>query len=255
MAGYRRKRTFRKPRVKRRRFNITGATGMTRRGNPYMASRLGGVTLRQKRMVYAGVLAPSGSLSTGTSYFWQYQTVSLDKGIKNFDATSTTLTGLSNKSEYQALFDQYKLGAYKITLRPRMQDINAAQFITTGGTGTTGAHPPPRFCICIDGKSTLTPSGTYSPSTLNTLLENGGKIYRADKPVNIYVKSWITEQYGGGANRYVRAKYTDLNNVAGTDMAHRGFHMFLFREGFDSSNTQLEWDVFITYYLTFKNAK
>lgn len=251
MAWNKRKSTMKRKRTTRWRFNISN---MTRRGNPYRAPRLAGATLRTKRMVYAGTLSPAAALSIGTSYFWQYQTVSLDKGIKNFDASSTTLTGLSNKSEYQALFDQYKLGAYKVTFRPRVQDINMAQVGVSGSVYTPSINPP-RFAICIDGKSTLTPTGTYGASTLNTVLENGGKIYRGDKPFSIYVKSWVTEQYGGGANRYVRAKYTDLSTSAGTDTAHRGFHMFLFREGFTTSNTDLAWDVFITYYLTFKNQK
>lgn len=213
-------------------------------------------TLRVKRMVYQGVLAPAAGLSTGTNYFWQYQTVSLTKGLKQFDAGSPTIgTGntLTNLVEYQALFDQYKLGAYKVTLRPRMQEINANQVSTTGDQ-IFPAYQVPYMCILQDCKNTVTPSGTYGAASLNTLLEGGGKIRRADRPINIYIKPYVTEQYGTGAIRHVRPTWTDTTGV-GPDMPHNGFHMYLFRNGFEQSNQFLAWDVTITYYLTFRNPK
>lgn len=222
---------------------------------PIRNNRLAGATLRVKRMVYAGVLAPSATLTTGTSYFWQYNTVSLTRSIANFNGVSSSLGGLTNLAEYTPLFDQYKLGAYKVTFRPRIMNISSDQTTPSANIANPATYPP-QFVTLIDGKNTLNPGGTYSPATLNTLLEAGGKIRRGDKPFSIYVKPWIPEQYGTGATRYVRPKFTDLD-TAGQAMSHRGFHLFLMRQGFysDANDTACTWDVYVTYYLTFKNQK
>lgn len=206
--------------------------------------------MRVKRHVCIGTLSPAADMSTGTTYFWQYVQPSLDRVMAQFDGTGSALGSLTNKSEYQALFDQYRLGGLKFTFRPRVQDMNYDQ-----NAAATPTQRVPFFAISMDPQSTLTPTGTYSLANLNLLLENGARIVRADRTFKVYLKPKVQEQYGAGATRYVSPKFTNLNDATGTDMKHRGFHLFLYREGMNSSAVGLAWDVFVTFYLTFKNPK
>lgn len=209
--------------------------------------------MQARRKVYSGYLTPGASLNTAVGNFWQFQTVSLNNGLFQYNATPTRLTGLTNVSEYAALYDQYRLRAVKFEFLPKMGAIVQTQVV--GATpATTSAFQPPRVCIIKDPMSTITPSGTYSSGTLNTLLENGGKIYRADRKFSVYLRPKIVEQYGTGATRYVSPMWTSTD-AAGLAMEHRGFHMFLFRNNFDTSSADFAFDVFTTYYLQFKNPK
>lgn len=206
------------------------------------------VTLSVRRLCVSG--SPMTVSTTAVQNFWRYQTVSLDSGFQQFDVAGTTLVSLSNKGEYQALFDEYKLSAYKVTLIPKFVNYQTDQAVALGSTLV------PYICIVKDPQSKLVPTGTWSATTLNILLENGGKIYRADRPINIYIKPKVTEQYGGGADRYVSPKFTDLSTAAGTSMPHRGFHMFVFVGTWvPAALAGLAWDVRTTYYLKFKNMK
>lgn len=180
--------------------------------------------------------------------------VSLAQGPRDFSAAGNRLTGLNNLAEYQALFEQYKLSAYKVTFMPRLQNISAQQY-EGGVLTTTPAFRVPRFVIQKDAEGRIVPAGLYGPSTLNILMEGGGRIVRGDRTFSVYMKPKIVEQYGGGADRYVTPKYTDVGTTVGINVPHRGFHLMLFREGFDVANADMKWDVFITYYLRFKNAK
>jgi len=205
-------------------------------------------------MVYAGQIAPDATLNNAVQNFWNYMEVSLANGPKSFNVANTLLTGLSNVTEYQNLFEQYRLTGYKVTLMPRLQDINAGQ--TVGGTMTaTTAFRPPRWVLQKDATTKIIPTGTYGPTVLNQLLEGGGKILRADRTQSIYIRPKVVEQYGGGADRYVSPKWTDLSTAAGIGVPHRGFNLMLFREGFDTSNTDLKWDVFLTYFVQFRNPR
>lgn len=203
-----------------------------------------------KRMVSG--TTPLTFSTTATTNFWKYNTVSLDSGFLNY-SSGTALVNLTNLAEYQALFDQYKLNGYKLTFRPKFFNYNYNQINPTTGTTTTNI---PYFCIVKDPMSTITPVGGWSQSTLNTLLEQGGKIIRADRTVSIYIKPKIVEQYGGGANRYISPRFTDLTTVAGVATQHRGFHLFYFNGTWDTASVASNaWDVYITYYLSFKNPK
>lgn len=207
-----------------------------------------GTGLATRRLVVSG--SPVTVSTVATSNFWRYQTVSLDSGFQQMDVAGTTLVSLSNKTEYQALFDEYKLSAFKITLVPKYVNYSTDQAVALGTTLV------PYVCIVKDPQSTLTPSGTWSNTTLNTLLENGGKIYRADRPVNIYMRPMVQEQYGSGATRHIRPRYTELASAAGTAMQHRGFHIYFFVGTWvPAQMAGLAWDVRVTYYLRFKNQK
>lgn len=210
----------------------------SRRGTPY---------LRVRRTCYLGQFTPGTASTAG---FWQYRTVSLAKGF--FDSTGASMGGLSNLSEYTPLFDLYKLKAFKITLRPKFVALNTGQINAT----TSAVKDLPYVGIKIDPSDTAVASGTYSPATLNSFLEQTGvRIRRADRPINIYVKPKVTDTYGGGgALRYVYPTWTDLSTPAGQDVAHRGYWLYFWNQNFNNTDF-LPYDVFITYYLQFKGAK
>lgn len=195
-----------------------------------------------KRTCYLGTIAPNTNTTPG---FWQYRSVSLNSGFTN--ETNTNMGGLSNVAEYQALFDQFKLCAFKITLRPRANDLQYDQ------TGAALVRDIPYVSIVKDPVDAVIPAGIYSSSNLNSFLESGNvRTYRADKPVTIYMKPKVQEQFGSGAIRYVTPKWTTLDST-GINMPHRGFGCFFHNQSMTGIfNTH---DVFITYYLKFKGMR
>lgn len=200
--------------------------------------------IKVARTCYLGNYLPN---AVGTQGFWQYRTVSLASGY--LDQTGVSLGGLSNLAEYQLLFDQFKLSSFKITLRPNVLDLNQTQ------SASTLTYQPPYVHVIMDPASGVTPSGTYSVATVNSFLENGKvRTYRGDKKINIYVKRpKIIEEYGGGADRYVSPRWTQLDSQ-GINMPHRGFHLMHQAQNM-TANNNVSYDVWITYYLRFKGMK
>lgn len=197
-----------------------------------------------KRTCYLGNLSPQ---TTTTNGFWQYRTVSLNIGF--VDAVGNSMGGLTNVAEYEALFDQFKLSAFKIVLRPRVFDLSAQQDIPASSSW----RDRPYVSVIKDPYDRTNPSGTYTQANLNTFLTLGNvKTYRGDKNITIYMKPKVSEDYGLGAQRYVNPNWTDLN-TAGKDMQHRGFHMFFHTQSMQQSFSN--YDVFITYYLKFRGMK
>lgn len=197
-----------------------------------------------KRTCYLGTMTPN---TVATYGFWQYRTVSLSNAF--YDQALSNMGGLSNVTEYQALFDQYKLCAFKITLRPRVVNVDNDQ------TATAAIGRDFNWVSVVrDACDNVSPTGTYTAATLNTFLETGkAKSYRGDKPVNIYMKPLVQEQYGGGSNRYVKPQWTDLT-ATGITMPHRGYHLF-FHTNTLTSASFTPYDVFVTYYIKFKGMK
>lgn len=197
-----------------------------------------------RRTCYLGTITPN---TTATYGFWQYRQVSLSNGF--YDQALSSMGGLTNVAEYQALFDQYKLCAFKITLRPRA--VNMVNDQTA-----TAAYGRDQNWVSVvrDPTDNISPTGLYTAATLNTFLESGKvKTFRGDKPVNIYMKPLVQEQYGGGSNRYVRPQWTDLT-ATGISMPHRGYHLF-FHTNTLTSASLTPYDVFVTYYVKFRGMK
>lgn len=210
----------------------------SRRGTPY---------LRVRRTCYLGQFTPN---TVSTNGFWQYRTVSLTKGF--IDQSGASMGGLSNLSEYVAMFDLYKLKACKVTLRPNYVNMTTEQIRYAGAS----VAAIPYVTTMIDPSDNVTPSGAYSAGTLNTFLEQGRvRTRRADRSIIVYFKPKIIEQYGAGADRYVWPQWTRLDNAAGQDMPHRGYHMFFHNQNMDPFSVPINYDVHVTYYLQFKGAK
>lgn len=235
------KRTFRKRTTTRR--NVTKKRRTMNISRPRSSFRSVPV-VSVKRTCYLGTINPN---TVATYGFWQYRTVSLNSGFT--DQSLANMGGLTNLSEYTALFDQYKLSAFKILLRPRRLDVQSSQDLYAGATFLDRNY----VTIVKDPTDITSPTGTYTNATFNSFLECGkARTYRGDRPVSIYMKPKVQEQYGSGANRYVTPKWTDLN-TSGTTMPHRGFHLYFHNQAMTTSFMQ--YDVFITYYLKFKGMK
>lgn len=200
--------------------------------------------LNVKRQFYAGRVIPS---TATTLNFWCYVTPTLQSaGIMS----STTLAGLPNLTEYTNLFDTFKLAAIKYRFVPRNMDYNLSQ--VNPSTGTT-FFDVPQVSILKDPQSTVSPSGVYGITSYNTLLEQGNvRRVRGDKEFSVYLKPLIQEQYGSGALRYIKPRYTGTD-ASGVAMPHRGFHIYW--HNFNFSTTFTEYDVYVTYYMSFKGQK
>lgn len=196
------------------------------------ARSMTGVKINVKRMFYSGTWV-WGTATTGD--FW-----------KAFEPT--VANGFNNFSEFAAVFDRYKVNAIKVTFRPRFDTVAAP---VTGATPLTVVKP--YMCIVKDPFTTLVPSGLYTSANLNTLLENGGRVYDADRTVSVYYRPYISVPTNTGSGQwYKRAPYLRTNDVT-TPM--RGFQAFAYQNNFSNIATDLVWDVFVTMYVTFKDLK
>lgn len=203
-------------------------------------------TINIKRTVYLGSVTPG---TTSTSHFWRYIAPSLDVGFTN--ESNASMGGLTNLSEYTSLFDTYRLNAIKCVLRPRQGMAVADQNTNAAISFERGYHS-----VLFDKEGTISPAGIYQPSTYNSFLEQGNvRTYDATKPLTIYLKPLVQEQYGNGAVRYIKPNWTDLGTT-GNAMQHRGFHLFTHTQSMSAASLgRCAYDVFVTYYVQFKGQR
>lgn len=186
-----------------------------------------------KRITYTGV--------------WNHNSVAVDDFWKYFEPTLGN--GFSNFSEYQTVFDLYRINGIKVSFMPRFDSLAGP---VTGATPMTVRKP--YFAYVVDPESTQTPIGTYSQAALNSLMENGAKIRDASKPLHIYWKPKIAVATTS-ASTSVWWKRPTFLRLTETNVAHRGFHIMAYQQGFGTTFTDIAWDVIVTMYVTFKNIK
>lgn len=219
------KRVTRRPRgplKKRRAFNI-----------PYSRRRNIIPRMNVKRMIYSTNFQFGNA---AISNYWNYYQPTLNNAFNNW-------------LEFSALFDEYKVNGIKITFVPRFDSLAAP---VTGATPMTVLQP--MISYCIDPSSTLTPSGLYNSTTYNTFLEQGNvKIRRATKPVSIFYrpKIEIPTNVGGGFV-YRRPGWLSTNSTA---VPFKGVHVFMHTNNFSTQNTDINYDVFFTWYISVRNIK
>lgn len=204
--------------------------------------------VRVKRMCCAtGVMEFT---NTTTPNFCRFISPSLNVGMVDFK-TGNTIISFNNLAEFENLFDQYKLHGIKYTFRPKINKLSVDQTATAGPT-----YQNHYVCIHKDYASTTNVTGLFNRTTLNGLLESGGKIYRADRTISVWHKPRIAEQYGGGATRFVTPKWTTLN-TSGKAAEYPGFWFYAFNQNFDATAlaTQLSFEVMATYYVSFRDLK
>lgn len=225
MAIYKRKRiTRRVPLNKRRRYNMSGKS-RTRSSS--------GRVVSFKRTFCVGNITPSTASTAG---FWQYQSYAFNQ--------------MPSNTEFTALFDQYKLNGFKTVWRPRFDSFAGNDTTDTTLPGTT-AQGGANIHIINDPTSTITPTGTYTYTTLNTFLENGSvRSHTGNKPFSVYVKPMVPNQLSGGTNR-VRSPWIDVSNPG---VIHNGFHYFIQDTNMTGVFNQ-SWDIFVTFYFQCRGMK
>lgn len=182
-----------------------------------------------KRMTYQTVWTFSTAALGG---YWQYYT---------FNATN-----IGNFAEFANVFDEYKINAVKYTFRPRYDSVDANSATTL---------PQATMHYFVDQASTVVPTGVYSSATLNTFLENSGvKSRTLNRPVSIYYKPMASDQLTGGStvSRVFKPGWIKTDN---TTISFRGFHAFLQLNNFATANANVQLDIFITFYMSFRNLK
>ena len=206
--------------------------------------------MRLTRPVY-GAVARSGTNVTvdvkRTFLFgsWQFGTASTADYWRYIEYTLTS--GFQNAAEFAAVFDEYRVNNIRVDFMPRFDNVAAP---VTGATPLTVVKP--RMACIVDGESTQTPSGPYSAGTLNNMLENGATIHDATKTVTMYCKPSVALATSSGGVVFKKSPWLrtfDLN------IQHRIGHVMAFQQGFSSVATDVQWDIFITMYVSFKNLK
>lgn len=185
-----------------------------------------------KRAYYAGSWAVGVN---ATNDFWRYYTF--------------TAANVNNFSEFQNVFDEYKINGIKVTFRPRYDNVDAQSTIAA-----TTAYLPTSH-ICIDPQSTLIPSGLYNQSNLNAFLEQGNvKQRRCNRPFSVYFKPRVDMGVNGGgtAVKSIKPGYLKTND---TGVVHKGFHIFVQSHSFATATVMPVFDIYYTFYMTFRNLK
>lgn len=213
--------------------------------------RNGAQRLSVKRSVFAGTITTNSTANVNN--YWQYVQWNFTKSMSDFAASPSGLAGFPDMSRYEELYEQGKISAIRFKFMPKFRDLNTTQIVT--GTQVLSYQVPQYVAICKDPKSTVTPSGVWGQGILNTLQEHGCKVYRADKPITVYMKGLVRDTVADGTvYKYIKPPSVDLN-TSGKALNHRGFHMYLYNQGFDSTRFEINFDVYVTYYVTFRNAK
>lgn len=189
--------------------------------------------LNVKRTFYGGNWTFSTATTNG---FWRYFT---------YDMTT-----FQNFAEMASVFDEYKVNAMKVTFRPAYDNTtNVQTAATTLGQVQAYAH------VVVDPASTLVPSGVYSSANLNTFLENDSlRTKTLNRPFSVYYKPKVTDQVFNTGTAAVMRKPA-WTRTTETGQQFRGFHMFLQQNNMSTVNANINLDVFITFYVQFRNLR
>lgn len=165
---------------------------------------------------------------------------------------SYTLAQIQGFGDITALFDQYKINAFKLQLIPRFDSFSGENTTDTtlpGITNQSGTY----VHVAYDPYSTTAPSGTYTSATLNTFMEQGRiKTYAGNRPINIYWKPTILGQYGNSySDMYVPSRWLPTTQ---TGIAHWGPQIFYADNALNGTFGN-SFDLYLTVYATVRNLK
>lgn len=215
---------------------------MQKTRRPYKRRRM----MRSKR-VPRSYIRNSMVMVKRTFWFenWSPNTTNTNGFWRNY---ALGLSNLPSVNEFTAVFDQYKINAIKYTFRPRYDSFAGNDTTDTtlpGVTNQAGTH----LHVIVDPHSTITPSGTYNSTNLNAFLENGSvRSYNGNRAVNVFVRPSVNLN---GVERRVRAPWIQSGQNA---IQHYGIHVFAQDINLTGVFGQ-SWDVFVTYYMQFRNLK
>lgn len=208
--------------LKKRRYN-------RRRYGRRSRTKNGVSIVKVKRTTYVGNWVFSTATTAG---FWRYNTVQM--------------ADFNNFAEYASVFDEYKLCAVKYTYRPRYDSVTLPNAAGDVGQPQAYAH------IIIDPESSIVPAGVYNNTTLNQFLENGGvRTKTMNRPFSIYFRPKT------GVSMTTGSKKTSAPwlNTTITTLPFSGFHMYLQQNSNSSTNTNIQLDTFVTFYMKFRGQK
>lgn len=225
-------------------------------GKMYLAARASRKprNMRRRKMRLARSLRPKQPQMTVTRTVWTQNWVPATTATTDFwKYLTTNLAQLPDVSQYQNLFEEYRINNLTFVFRPRYDNFAGNDTTDTTLPGVTNQGMT-HLHVIVDPKSVITPSGTYTFNTLNTFLEQGKvRSYTGNKPVTIKVKyPCITDDVNGTANTVIRrAKFIRTDQTA---IPHRGIHVFAQDVNLTGVFGQ-SWDIFIKYSITFRGMR
>jgi len=167
------------------------------------------------------------------------------------------LSYVSGYQDITNMFDEFRICALKYEFHPRFSGFDGANTTDTTLPGVTN-QAGTKLHILLDKKSTLTPSGTYTSTQLNTLMENGEvKTYSGNRKIVVYLRNPTIGEVltGGGGTTPQRMKTPGfLRTDNGAGVQHYGFHAFAQDNNFSGTFGQ-SWDIFVTAYISCRNLK
>lgn len=223
---------------KRRRPSGRRMRRMTKKRRIVRRRRVRGARLNVKRTFWVENWTPN---TTTTNGFWRYY--------------QTSIGVMPSIAEFTAMFDQYRINAVKITFRPRFDNFGGNDTTDTTLPGVTN-QAGCMMHVCKDPYSVVGPTGTYTSANLNAFFEQGNvRTYTGNRAFSVYYKPTInkTVDGAGGSNNVERARapYINSNNI---QVVHNGFHVFAQDVNLTGTFGQ-SFDVYITYYMTWKNLR
>lgn len=174
-----------------------------------------------------------------TNDFWRYY--------------SFNLTLMPDYTQFATIFDTYKLHSFTLILRPRYDSFagNDTTDTTLPGITNQGGNS---VHVIIDPSSTVSPSGAYTTSTLNSFLEHGRvRSYQGNRPIYIKCKypCYIDDVNNTPGSDYKRSNWFNTN---ANGVSLRGIHAFV-QDVNMTGNFGQSYDVFMQCDISFKGMK
>lgn len=183
--------------------------------------------------------------------WWSFNWVPNSAATSNFwKSLDFTLANVPNFAELTALFDFYKMNAFKIELIPRYDSFAGNDNTDTTIPGVTNqagtnAH------VCYDTRTPATITGTYTSATLNTFLEQGRvKSFVGNRRIVIYYKPGVARTISG-VNVFKGPTWLSTSNTA---VNHVGPQVFLNDINFNGTFGN-SYDIYVTAYIMLKGQK
>lgn len=203
-------------------------------------------TFRQRRYARSMIVPKINVKRTTFGGTWQFNSAATNDFWRYLDYD---MTAFNNFAEFASVFDEYKVNAMKLTFRPAYDSVINP---TTAGVI---AQPQAYAHYVVDPGATTIPSGTYTTANVNTFLEQGGVRTRTlNKPFSIYFKPKVLGQVLGSGTA-ATIEPVRWMRTSDTGPRYRGVHMFLQQNAMSTGNANVRLDVFITWYVTFRNVR
>lgn len=194
-------------------------------------------TMYIKRKLWSATWLPA---TAATSDFWKQFTLNL--------------TQIPNYTEFTNMFDQYRIAAIKWTFYPRFTDFSGNDNTDTTPPGVTNIGQNIMH-ICYDIYSTVSPSGTYTSTNLNSFMEQGRikTVTNGNRPIQVYVKPVIQGNYIGGTatNMFTKSKWLPTSSPS---IPHYGPNIFVQDLNLAGVFGQ-QYDILVTAYIAVRNQK